>query len=172
MSSSDYSVMIDLETLSNKKTAAILSIGAVKFTDTEIIDTFYQNISPKSCVEAGLHVSKDTLQWWTEQNHEAWEACKVDRVDLTEGLQKFKDWYGPKSRWTWSCGVDFDVVIMDHAFDAVGSTPPWKWFDSRCFRTFKALFPIELAREGVHHNALDDAIHQSRYLIKVLNGSK
>lgn len=166
---SDYSVMIDLETLSNHRNAAILSIGAVKFTETEILDTFYINVHPKSCIDAGLHVSRDTLTWWTEQNRAAWEACKANRVDLKQALTEFSGWFGPESKWTWSCGVDFDVAIMDAANAAVGMKSPWKWADTRCFRTFKALFPIKLERVGTHHNSLDDAKWQVKYIQTVMN---
>lgn len=191
---SDVNVMIDLETLSSKKTAAIISIGAVKFNDTEIVDKFYINLDYRSqSTEYGLHISKSTVDWWKEQKQAAWEATKNNRVQIEDGLTKFREWYGPKSYPTWSCGVDFDIVILENVFDTVegnststkrshsdtvilenvfdaveGNSPPWKWSHSRCFRTFKELFKIEHPRDGVHHNALDDAIYQAQYMQKVL----
>ncbi|NDD98181.1 MAG: 3'-5' exoribonuclease, partial [Actinobacteria bacterium] len=61
-------VMIDIETLSTQYNAAILSIGAVKWEESEIVDTFYINVDPKSCKELGLHVEHKTVEWWMKQS--------------------------------------------------------------------------------------------------------
>jgi DNA polymerase III epsilon subunit-like protein len=47
--------MIDLETYSTRPTAAIASIGAVKWEGDKIVDTFYCTIDPATCKAAGLH---------------------------------------------------------------------------------------------------------------------
>jgi len=64
-------IMVDLETMSTRSHAAICSIGAVKFEGKEILDTFYCTVDIKSCKDAGMHISKDTVKWWSEQNKEA-----------------------------------------------------------------------------------------------------
>ena len=47
---------------------------------------------------------------------------------------------------------------------------PWTYRDEMCFRTFKALFPtVYVEFEGTKHDALDDAVWQSLYMIEVLN---
>jgi DNA polymerase III epsilon subunit-like protein len=56
-------IMVDLETMSTRSHAAICSIGAVKFEGKEILDTFYCTIDLKTCKEAGMHISKDTIKW-------------------------------------------------------------------------------------------------------------
>lgn len=165
----DFNVMIDIETLSQKKTAAIVSIGAVKFTDTEIVDQFYVNIDPKSCKEAGLHIQLETIQWWKDKKTEAYAVLKTNRKTLTDALNEFKIWYGTKSVPTWACSNSFDCVIMENAYDSVAIECPWKFYDERCFRTFKSMFKSDIKREGVYHNALDDAIYQTKYMLDVLN---
>lgn len=166
---SDFSVQIDIETLSQKKTAAIVSIGAVKFNDQEILDTFYININPLSCKEAGLHIQPETINWWKQQKPEAYAALKNNRKSLTEALSEFKIWYGKKSVPTWANSNSFDCVIVENAYNAIDEPCPWKFYDERCFRTFKAMFKSDLKLEGVTHNALDDAIYQTKYMLDVLN---
>ena len=60
-------VMVDLETMSSRADASICSIGAVKFEGKEILDTFYCTVDLKSCKDAGLRVSMDTVEWWSRQ---------------------------------------------------------------------------------------------------------
>lgn len=169
----DFSVMHDIETLSTKKNAAILSIGAVKFNSTGIIDEFYVNIDPKSSHMAGLHISNDTVKWWKEQKAEAYEALKKDRRSLEDALTAYTEWYGNKSVWTWGNGAEFDNVIIENAYGALNRPTPWKYWDSMCYRTVVNLTNSRITksedRVGVHHNALDDAKSQALNLLKVLN---
>lgn len=168
MKSKDYNYQIDIETFSQKKTAAIASIGAVRFTDTEILDTFYVNIDPRSCKEAGLHFQQETLDWWKQQKPEAFAALKNNRKSLTEALNEFKIWYGPKSVPTWANGPDFDLVILENAYNVLNIETPIKYYHNRCFRTFKSMFKSDLKFENTKHNSLDDAIYQTKYILDVL----
>lgn len=69
----------------------------------------------------------------------------------------------------WGNGADFDPVLLSSAYRAIGRPPPHKFYNVHCFRTLKNLFPVEKpARDGTHHNALDDAIHQVKHLHKIL----
>ena len=165
----DFSVMIDIETFSQKKTAAVASIGAVKFDSNKILDTFSINVDPKTCKELGLHFQKETIEWWKNQNAAAFEALKHNRVSLLEALNAFDEWYGPKSVETYACGPDFDLVILESAHEAVGRATPWKYYHARCFRTFKAMFKSDTVRQGTYHDARDDAIYQAQYILDVLN---
>jgi exodeoxyribonuclease VIII len=163
-------VMVDLETMSTRSNAAICSIGAVKWKGTEIIDTFYCTIDLKTCKEAGMHISKDTVKWWSEQNKEALKELTRNNIPLVEALDKFRDWFGTKSLPVWGNGAVFDNTILANAYFITDQEPPWKCWDDRCYRTLKSLFnwiPAD-AREGVYHNALDDAIFQTKHAIKIL----
>ena len=162
-------VMIDIETLSTQYNAAILSIGAVKWEESEIVDTFYVNVDPKSCKELGLHVEHKTVEWWLKQSAEARKALLNDQKTLTDALKVFRIWYGSKSLPTWGNGAAFDLVIMTHAFRCLGTEPPWKPWEERCYRTMNELVKIPHApRDGIYHNALDDAVYQTKHLIKIL----
>lgn len=162
-------VMIDLETFSTRSNAAIVSIGAVKFQDDQILDTFYCTVDAMSCKQAGLHIDKETVAWWSKQSKEARDALLVDPQPLEQALNKFTAWFGTQSLPTWGNGAGFDNVIMENAYRAIGQKRPWLPWDDRCYRTMKNLvnIPIE-KRDGVYHNALDDALTQTRHLIKIL----
>lgn len=163
-------VMIDLETMSTRPNAAVLSLGAVKFeVGAGITDKFYATIDAKDCKSLGLHFSKDTIKWWSEQNPTALAMLSKHTKPLGIVLNDFTAWYGNQSLPTWGCGSDFDNVILTSAYYALGRAQPWKFWHNRCYRTVKELIKIpEAPREGTYHNALDDAIHQTNHLLKIL----
>lgn len=164
-------VMVDLETMSTKSNAAICSIGAVKFDSKEgnIVDTFYTTVDLASCKEVGLHISKDTVQWWSQQNKEALRALTINTIPLKLALEQFAEWLGPKSLPVWGNGAGFDNVVLDNAYAAIGVKRPWAYWHDRCYRTMKAIVNMpEAEREGTYHNALDDAMHQTKHLLKIL----
>lgn len=164
-------VMIDLETLSDRSNAVVLSIGACKFTpEGEIVDKFYQNVEPKGQTELGLHVSKDTIAWWKKQDPAALQALNEDRISLEEAWVRFRKWYGTDSLETWSRGASFDIVVLRNVMHAVqgdGAKLPWNFWHERCQRTIEAFYPMpDEDREGTHHNALDDAVTQAKHVAK------
>ena len=162
-------VMIDLETYSTRSNAAIASIGAVKFEGDEIVDKFYCTVDAGSCKAAGLHFEKATLEWWSKQSKEARDALIKNTLPLEASLIAFTDWYGKKSLPTWGNGAGFDNVIMDNAYRAVNMVRPWLPWEDRCYRTMKNLVNIPIdKRDGVYHNALDDALTQAKHLMKIL----
>jgi len=163
-------VMVDLETMSTRSHAAICSIGAVKWEGKEILDTFYCTIDLKTCKDIGMHISKDTVKWWSEQNKEALRELTRNNIPLYQALDDFREWFGPKSLCVWGNGAVFDNTILANAYFMSGQEPPWKCWDDRCYRTVKNLFhwiPAD-KREGVYHNALDDAMYQTKHIIKIL----
>lgn len=163
-------VMIDLETLSTRPTAAIVSIGACKFSDTKIVSEFYVNVSAKSSKENGLHVSKETVDWWLKQSDSARNALLINPQPLDVALKMFLEWYGSKSLKTWSNGADFDLPIMANALLQCSMEVPWKYWDGMCVRTIQTLTNSKVPRqEGTHHNALDDAVNQAKYIMRFMN---
>jgi len=167
-------VMLDLETMSTASNAAIVSIGAVKFSLNDdapnpIVDTFYCTVDAKTCKAAGLEISAATVDWWASQPREVMDSLRKDAIPLSMALRKFSQWYGSTSLPTWGCGASFDNVIIANAYEAVGVTRPWKYWHDRCYRTMKEIVKIpEDSRQGTYHNALDDAMHQTMHLLKIL----
>ena len=160
-------IVVDLETLSIHPNACIVSIGAVLIEDMEITDTFYINVDGRTCKEAGLHIDPDTIKWWGEQSKEAQEAWQKNPVPLQEAIDKFTLWYGKESIPIWGYGANFDVVILENAFKAIGHHIPWKFWDIYCLRTMMNVLDKRLPKAN-NHNALDDANAQASMLLEIL----
>lgn len=172
----DLQYVVDLETLSTRKNAAIVSIGAVAFSlEKGIIDEFEVNITPHSGKAAGLHIDKSTIQWWSEQSKEARDSWMKDPVSIEEGLAKFENFYN-KGCPIWGFGADFDIAILESAFFAIGwhkDKPygqhiPWQFWDVYCLRTLSNIVGIKLQKTGTNHHALHDAIAEAELILKIL----
>ncbi len=177
--------MLDLETLGTAPGSVILSIGAVHFGRGEIHSEFHTHITPESCCAAGLKIDTSTAMWWMGQSEAARQSVlegQKNAVQLWDGLMLFKNWLvecmrtqggpiEPERVRLWGNGASFDCAQFAAAHRAVEIRRlPWKYSGERCYRTVKALHPEvpEESREGIHHNALDDAKHQARHLMKLL----
>lgn len=184
-------VMLDLETISTKKNAAIISIGAVLFDpNTGIVgapeggmgDCFYEVIDPAS---RGIgHIDASTVMWWMGQSDEAREdfhSKSVVRRELSGALQAFHEWLiragltdSNKRDWRlWANDPDFDVAIFTSAFERLDIPFPLSYGASRSMRTM-----CELAREfnlylgnpeenTLKHNALADAVYQAHVVTDI-----
>jgi len=164
-------IMVDLETLSTSYNAAILAIGAVKFSaEKGMYDKFYQAVDT-NLIKEGFHVSADTLHWWTQQSEEARAVfIDPDAVDIREALVRFDNWTqidaDKKDVKLWGNGASFDNVILSTAYDLCDLIRPWQFWNDRCYRTMKNMTNIgSITREGTHHNALDDAESQAKHLL-------
>ena len=165
-------VMVDLETLGNGSNAVIIAIGAVMFDHTGIGDTFYTNVSPQSCVDVGLQMDVSTVMWWMQQTEQSRSIFKKVSSPLKTALDDFALWY-PEGAALWGNGATFDNVILANAYRAVGVEQPWAYWNDRCYRTLKNLYPhVKLERTGVAHNALDDAKSQALHAARIFNATK
>lgn len=164
-------VMIDIETLGKGPNAMLISIGAVRFTATAILDRFLLYIDPgDSDVVFNRVLDVDTVMWWFSDDRTTAreEFLTADKVDFVTALEGFSMWFGGESLPTWGNGATFDNVIMRSAYDAAGIPCPWNYKDDRCYRTMKNLTPIEFEPVGTYHNPADDAESQALHLQKLL----
>lgn len=168
------SIMIDNETLGVTADAVILSIGAVKFDlATGQIDDegFYVSISVDSNMEVGRRISEDTLMWWLKQPAAAQQVFFEPKETLGTALELLSDWIGTDGYEIWSNGADFDIPMLAHAYAQHSMEVPWKFWNARCFRTWKNLpgaKGVKLSDPvGVKHNALADAVTQANVLIDI-----
>ena len=162
-------IMIDLETLGTTADSVILSIGAVKFdlASDKIDDKgFYASISVESNLDWKRRISEDTLLWWFKQPAAAQQVFHEEKMTIESALQDLADWISTDDYTMWSNGADFDLPMLAHAYKQVnGGDPPWKFWNNRCFRTYKNLpgaKEIRVAPMGVKHNALSDAYQQAK----------
>lgn len=164
-------VMLDLETQDSSKTAVIISIGAVAFNPNtgEFGERFSVNVDPETCLAVGLTRSDSTMKWWSAQSQAAQDSWKVNPISIQDALKSFSEFMGRNGlKIVWGNGSDFDNVILGNAYDAAKMPLPWRYSNNRCFRTMKGEFSVpEPTRMGTHHNGLDDAVHQAKWLVEI-----
>jgi len=174
--SANVDLMIDLEALGQDRDATILSIGAVKFDDKDILTTFKTNVTIKSQVKDRA-IDPSTVEWWLKQEKAAQEALFTPTpVALKEALVEFTRYYNatPEVDCVWANGASFDLGILRHAYKGY---PPWGFRQEMCMRPVRLLareaWGLEwytfgdARRKGVWHDALGDATVQAWYIQEV-----
>lgn len=159
-------VMIDLETMDTKPSTVILSIGAVKFDPlTGLLgEKYYETVSSDNQFLFHRTVSESTMKWWEEQDEEVRKEAFSGQKSLSGVLHEFATWLGDGCK-VWGNGATFDISILEHAYDY---NAPWKFWDVRDVRTVVELTNDFIEKgelpEGEAHNALNDAIHQAKFV--------
>lgn len=175
----DINIMVDIETMGTGHYASIVAIGAVVFDpDTmELGERFYGTCTRESSVALGLKEDDATIKWWESQSDAARGEWKNATGTITELLEEFADWMkttGPwRNRLVWGNCATFDNELIKDAFAVAEMKLPWAWYNDRSYRTLKGLPgapPAEKFGEGeVAHNALDDAIHQAKHAMVIID---
>lgn len=162
-------IMLDLETLGTAPGSVIAAIGAVAFDPVagELGRTFYRVIDPASAQRAGLTLDAGTVKWWLKQSDAARLALAEAGDPLDQVLHEFSWWFRDvDGRFLWGHGANFDEPMLAAAYRATPWRMPWGYSASRCTRTIFDLADVAPDRaEGVHHNALSDALAQAHAVI-------
>lgn len=166
-------VMLDLETLSAEQDAIVAAIGAVKMDmDTKEVlplDSFHMTLLWVDQHRRGRTCHPATFHFWMKQDHAAQSTIMwKPTMENKDTLQCFSDFMvGVDGLWGNSAA--FDCGILESLFKSYEMRVPFKYWQHRCFRTMKNLTSVpEPMREGVHHYALDDAIHQANWLMEIM----
>ena len=173
----NINIMIDLETLSTHPTAAIISLGAVMFTEDRIVGKELYDVDVQEVIDKGFHVDVETLKWWMNQDKVTQKANLNGSWGIEDALDAFmRDilMYGSDSILIWSNGASFDIPILKNAINVtvnydsdVSFEILWRYNQEMCYRTISKLYP-DVEWEGVNnHIALSDAINQANHLIKI-----
>ncbi len=169
-------IMLDLETLSSRNNAVVVSIGAVPFGPDGVDTgrTFYEVLARADQVGYGRHIDPDTVDWWVQQTPEAQAVFseKPSSPDLV--LAKFSAYVfhleelagdGSRMAQVWGYGSTFDNVVLRSLYQDYGLKAPWGYRGDMCHRTLvnlaKGLIEVP-PRSGTHHHALDDAVYQAQ----------
>lgn len=170
-------IMLDLETMGTGPTAAITAIGAVAFSvEAGITDTFYKKVDLESAVRNGGTMDPDTVIWWLGQSDAARKEMQAKGDLLTLAQIAFDRWVadncvratGFAQPILWGNGAAFDNVILASAYQNAQMTPPWKFWNDRCYRTMKNTYPdVEYVKPLIAHHALHDAQAQAEHLIAI-----
>ncbi|EPK7688561.1 TPA: 3'-5' exonuclease [Serratia marcescens] len=174
-----HNVMVDIESLGKGPLAPILAIAAVFFDlkTGEVGPSFYAIVDLASELELGAKPDADTIYWWLAQSEAARAAITAKprgkNVDVLKRLGGFiKTHCSDLGRvQVWGNGATFDNTILRSAYQRCGIEPFWCfWNDCDVRTTVKAGLEIgfnpkkEMPFVGEMHNALDDAIHQVKYV--------
>ena len=191
-------IMIDIETLDIKPGAVILSIAAVPFhrKTGDVADSFFEIIEIQSCLDAGLTINGDTLEWWLQQPEKArkysFGESGMIKYSLFNVLHKLHDFIkfhedadNDGDVRVWGNGSIFDISIIESAYRTVNphlDFAMWNFRKVRDVRTVVDLgeelgyslneFDIEHPFEGIKHNPIDDAKHQVKMVCWFLNKMK
>jgi hypothetical protein len=139
--------VFDIETLSKKSTAVILSMAVtyfdpVKKTSYEDMrkDTFFVKFNVADQIKRHQRVmDKSTLEWWSKQClNVRIKSLKPSENDVTfeEGYAMMADWIKSKNDdkcYVWARG-NLDQIVLDDYLDQVGIEPVWfftRWRDVR-----------------------------------------
>ena len=161
-------VMLDLETLSTRPDAVILTFGAVKFNPwNNTVDEkqgLYFRVNVDEQIELGRHVDDITIQWWGQQDPAIRDEALSDegRVTLDEFTRQLNRFLVGAQN-IWAQGPVFDIVILENLYRQIGKPAPWYYWQIRDSRTLFGVHgdPRVKGRDG-HHNALSDCIYQAQ----------
>ncbi len=167
-------IMFDIEALSRKLGAVVLSIGAVVFDpdSDKIGETFSIRLPAQEQIDKGGLVEMETVLWWMEQSIEARNAAFQGPCanTVTHGLGKFSRFLQrvpTESLRLWSNGPSFDSAQLQLLCDRFQVAWPVKYNADRDCRTIYELAygaeRVPMPKDGtVQHDALADAIYQAR----------
>jgi len=167
-------MMIDLETLDTKASAVVLSAGVAVFTKDAVLDKRHLLLDVDKQLKSGRTVSFSTLCWWMRQSYVAkggvFNSGCADMKELRWLIIMLNDVFEMHGcKYVWSHGASFDIPILENIEEQVEISLPWAFWNVRDTRTFFDTLPnSKTSRQGVYHNALDDAVHQASCVMKGL----
>jgi len=160
-------IMLDLETLSTRPDATILTFGACKFSpynQEDITQGIYFRISVDEQIELGRHVDDNTVEWWSHQADDVREEALGDdnRISLDEFTRSLNRFIVGCDN-IWAQGPVFDIVILENLYRQLGLPCPWQFWQIRDSRTLLSTHgdPRDKNKAGLH-NALEDAVSQAQ----------
>lgn len=157
----------DFETLGLQPDTKVLSLGLAKFNikTGEILDTKLWRFSNKG--QEKRTKTPSTVEWWDKQSAHAKAEAFGGRQSLHEMMTDVTEAFDDPKVMLWGNGANFDVAIMDNIF---GYKAPWEFWNVRDMRTMTWMAELvgfdkeNIKREGVHHSAIDDAVHQAKVI--------
>ena len=176
---------IDLETLSLRENAHILTIGAAFFDPEQgsgaAMPSFHVEVA-RGVEQYGAHVDAGTAVWWMGQVSARGMARfgfgSERTVPLADALREFvafiDDNVEPNADLLVYQQGSKDADWLVNAGKREGVQLPWRYQNVFCGRTLWAHSPLAECGQlvpvtGTSHNALDDAIWLANRMINVIN---
>lgn len=180
-----HAAVIDWETLSTRSNAVLPSVGVVfgNLDTGEIIDTLHITMDVQSQIDAGYHVSADTLAFWVMQDQHARTylnrilSDKFKHGSRQDGFRQLFNFLSnlPRNTRIFGNGPTFDLAICIEEWKQCGL--PWEFWNERCVRSWIDLCDLAIGGkvrdkvpfEGVKHHPVDDAKHEFKQMHAVLS---
>ena len=166
--------MLDLETLSTRPDATILTFGACKFNpykQEEITQGIYFRINVDEQIALDRHVDDNTIEWWGKQAEDVYNEAfdPNDRISLEQFTQELNRFIVGVDN-IWAQGPVFDIVILENLYRQLQLPCPWQFWQIRDSRTLLSSLgdPREKNKAGLH-NALEDCVSQAQAVQFVFN---
>lgn len=167
-------LMIDVEALRLKQPwwAPLMSVGMVVFNDRAEVLAHDELFVIPGTLPLWAESEPSTVKFWEDLPYYA--KLKEDIVtrgepilDVLQAISTFGSVWGVEA--TWFAGPTYDQVMLEAYFDGFGLDRPWKYNDTRDFRTIRKQHPEIYEKtiqewQGMAHCALDDAQRQVRVL--------
>lgn len=170
-------VMIDLETMSTRPTAAVIALTVAMRDDVNPhISARTWRIDPTLALG---HVDEQTCNWWSEQNAEVKNFVWGGNESPTEVFSSVRSWiqangaYGEDVLY-YGDPADFDFPIIRNQFFTAGIECPWEWSQQRCSRTMRKVMIEDMGidfkeSENPHpHHPYYDTVQQLNDLYRML----
>lgn len=161
--------MVDIETLATDLNAVILSIAAVKFDPfddylkkgTKPGDLPTLNILVDIESQPNRTINENTVDWWGKQSEPVRESIfgvNHPRYTLEEALDQLHKFYWNSGGRIWAQGIQFDIAMLEHAYQTTNRTQPWLYWQVRDSRTLLDLVSVSLP--PATHDAAEDCFRQ------------
>ena len=163
--------VVDVETLSTRFDAKVLSIGAAFYdANTKCGATFYAEFG-----DDGGHMDMGTWDWWTKQNKQWFEAVYAGTNTVAPALGDFCNWverHNTDPNTIFASRGNFDFPILESCIrrNMPAETQfPWKYWQTFDIRCMQMLFPdVEVPVNPLPHHALSDAAHELGHLLNMI----
>jgi hypothetical protein len=167
-------IMLDLETLSTRPNAVILTLGAVKFNPFSLGDPgpgLYIRPDVDEQIAQGRDVQDETVNWWMSQAEDVREeALGTDGRISVESMYRQLNRFLVGADSIWAQGPLFDFAILENLYRQYGWPTPWQYWQIRDSRTLFGVHgdPRVKGKVGLH-NALEDCVSQATAVQQVYN---
>ena len=173
-------IMCDIETTGVKPDRNhIIQICAVRFnlkTGEYDPNLFEVCLNPNTA--SWRNQDPSTMTWWQDPERQPiYDSIIEKSFDSKIAIQAFAHWLGKERSVFWSNRNGFDYMFLQSYFADCGVPFPFKFWDSKDLLSYTeglcngANVPFikknSLEFFGQKHNAIDDTLHQLKYLLHV-----
>lgn len=173
-------IMCDIETTGVKPDRNhIIQICAVRFnlkTGEYDPNLFEVCLNPNTA--SWRNQDPSTMTWWQDPERQPiYDSIIEKSLDSRLAIQAFANWLGKERLVFWGNRNGFDYMFLQSYFADCGVPFPFKFWDSKDLLSYTeglcngANVPFikknSLEFIGQKHNAIDDTLHQLKYLLHV-----